>query len=354
MGLSGLKRRTKPNGTALIPEPSKPKFHDIVWEGLIEPIRSPGDPGGLHQSTAPRNYDVDDESALINYDYDEGVARFGFNCDHERADPYESFNRGWPLLALTPKFGYVNSADYCKSGATLRSRTYEPESDGEPDPGICIGRQQVDSSDRLIPSGVVLYKVLTIFPHPRRPLSSLGPAVRRAAGYLHRVHSKEDENFDGSVLHPDLSGFEFYWECRHLLDMILALEREGHTELARDLAATDLAERGRPARLEAARKYTGNLEKFAWASYQLFERPVGPPKSSYDDISAPYIARACSLGSEAWLLCLDDFHLNDKRTYRGKRCSYGCHQCSSRTPQTTQDYESPSQAQPWPPPLPPP
>ena len=38
---------------------------------------------------------------------------------------------------------------------------------------------------------------------------------------------------------------------------------------------------------------------------------------SCDDISAPYIARASDLGSQAWLLCLDDFRLNDKRIYRG-------------------------------------
>ena len=303
-----------PDGPASIPEPSKSKPRDTVWEGLTEPICVPGDPGGLYESTAPRDYDVEDESALINEDYDDGVARFGYKCDYERANPYESFNRGWPLLALAPKFGFVNSsADYCKSGAELRSNR---DFDGEPDPGICIGRQQVDSNDRLVPSGVVLYKVLTVFPHPRRPLSSLGPAVKRASGYLRHIHSKEDEDFDGSVLHPDLSGFKFCWECRHLPDIILALELEGHAELARDLAATDFAERGRPARLEAARKYTGNLEKFAWAFYQLFDRPVGPPKSFYDDISAPYIARASILGSQAWLLCLDDLRLNDVLIYR--------------------------------------
>ena len=60
----------------------------------------------------------------------------------------------------------------------------------------------------------------------------------------------------------------------------------------------------------------GNLEKFTWAFYQLFDRPVGPPKSFYDDISAPYIARASILGSQAWLLCLDDLRLNDAPIYR--------------------------------------
>ena len=71
--------------------------------------------------------------------------------------------------------------------------------------------------------------------------------------------------------------------------MILALELEGHTELARELAATDLAERERPARLKAARKYTENYEKFAWAFFQLFERPNGKfLASSFDDSSAPY------------------------------------------------------------------
>ena len=53
---------------------------------------------------------------IRNPDYDDGVARFGFKCYFEQADPYESFNRGWPLLALTLKFGFVNSTDYCKSG----------------------------------------------------------------------------------------------------------------------------------------------------------------------------------------------------------------------------------------------
>ena len=279
------------------------------------------------------------------------MARFGFKCDNERPDPYESFNRGWPLLALTPKFDYANSpADYCKSGAELRSRKYKPEFDGEPDPGICIGRQQV----MLVPPGLVLYKVLTIFPHPRRPLASLGPAVQRATGYLNRVHSKEDENFDGSLLHSDLAGFEFYWECRHLPDMIPALELGGHTELARDLAATDLAERGRPASLKAARKYTGNMEKCSWASYQLFERLAGPLKSSCDDINAPYIAQASDLGSPPGLLCIDDFRLNDKRIYRGNATATVVTVAAAELPQTNQDYESPSQAQPRPPPLPPP
>ena len=159
---------------------------------------------------------------------------------------------------------------------------------------------------------------MTVFPHPRRPLSSLGPAVKRASGYLSHIHSKEDEDFDGSVLHPDLSGFKFCWECRHLLDMILALELEGHTELARELAATDLAERERPARLKAARKYTGNYEKFAWAFFQLFERPNGKfQASSFDDSSAPYIVRATYLAPCAWVYCHDDIRLNDTRIYAG-------------------------------------
>jgi hypothetical protein len=160
------------------------------------------------------------------------------------------------------------------------------------------------------------------------PLASLGPAVQRATGYLNRVHSKEDENFDGSLLHSDLAGFEFYWECRHLPDMIPALELGGHTELARDLAATDLSERGRPARLKAARKYTGNMEKFTWAFYQLFKRPAGPLKFSCDDISAPYTTRASCDDSGSfymdpspvkYLACLDDLVLNDRLVYKGSR-----------------------------------
>ncbi len=83
------------------------------------------------------------------------------------------------------------------------------------------------------------------------------------------LHSTaEDQDFDGAMVHPSLLGCTFSWVSRYLADMALALELGGHLELARDLAATDRAEKPK-----AARKYSRNLTKFKWASYQLFGHP---------------------------------------------------------------------------------
>ena len=261
--------------------------------------------------------DIDEEPDLI--DREERLAHFGLKCDYERPDPYMYFNRGWPLVALAPNCDPVVkfSADYCKSGAVLVS-TYDPDFDEEePEPGICLDRLQVDSNGKLIPPGVVLYKVLIMFPD--RPNADVKRALKLAAGYpdiIRCLHTAENQDFDGALVHPSLFGCTFFWVSRHLADMIVALELGGHAELARDLAASDLAERERPEKLKVARKYNRNLENFIRASYQLFEHPDGRLKTSCDDFSAPYINRKSYPTRDAWILCRDDIRLNDSRIYR--------------------------------------
>ena len=92
-----------------------------------------------------------------------------------------------------------------------------------------------------------------------------------------------------------------------------ALELEGHTALSLGLAASDLAERERPAKLKAARKYNGNLHKFRWASYQLLGRPDKGSKVSCDDSCSLYTAPPFRFG----YVIRDDFYLNDTQVYGG-------------------------------------
>ena len=315
---------TEPSSPTYISTTIAAKTSDPVWELLVKPI-SESDFNqdcfaDTHHSTLPRNYDetetdVDDPVLSIDNDED-GSAHYSFKCDDERPDPLLSFNRGWPVLALPPRPSPFNSAEYCIYGAECRVRkyAYDPRFEAEPDPGICIDRQQIDINQRLIPSDIVLYKVLTIWPHPRRQLASLRPALKLASGYLNLIRSKEDEDFDGSVLHQQLSGFTFTWETRPIVDIILALELEGHTALSLDLAASDLAERERPVKLKAARKYNGNLRKFSWASYQLLGRPDSGPNVSCDDSCSLYTAPPFCFG----YVIRDDFLLNDSQVYSGE------------------------------------
>ena len=196
--------------------------------------------------------------------------------------------------------------------------TYDPDFDEEePDPGICLGRLEVDSDGKLIPPGVVLYKVLTMWPD--RATVSVKSALMFAAGYpdtIRCLRTAENQDFDGALVHPTLLGCTFSWVCRHLADIILALELEGRTELARDLASIDRVERERPEKLKAAKKFNRNLAKFTWASYQLFEHSDGQSKTSCDDFSAPYIARTSYPIRDDWIHCVDDIRLNDSRVYR--------------------------------------
>ena len=299
----------------------EPRPRNNVWQYLIEPFRYQGESDGpfdTHNNMVPRS-DIDEEPDLIDNDREERFAHFGLKCNYERPDPYMYFNRDWPLVALAPNRDPVVkfSADYCKSGTALVS-TYNPDFDGEePDPGICLDRLQIDSNGKLVPPGLVLYKVLIMFPD--RPTADVKRALKLAAGYpdiIRCLRTAENQDFDGALVHPSLLGCTFFWVSRHLADMILALELGGHLELARDLAVMDLAERERPEKLKVARKYNRNLEKFTRASYQLFGHPDKQFKASCDDFSAPYIKRTSYPTRDAWILCLDDIRLNDSRIYR--------------------------------------
>ena len=81
----------------------------------------------------------------------------------------------------------------------------------------------------------------------------------------------------------------------------------------KNIAASDLAERERPAKLKAARKYNGNLSKFRWASYQLFGRPDKGPMVSCDDSCSLYTAPPFRFD----YVIRDDFLLNDTQVYSG-------------------------------------
>ena len=54
------------------------------------------------------------------------------------------------------------SAEYCikRAECKVRKYAYDPRFEAEPDPGICIDRQQIDINQRLIAPDIVLYKNL--------------------------------------------------------------------------------------------------------------------------------------------------------------------------------------------------
>jgi hypothetical protein len=171
-----------------------------------------------------------------------------------------SFNRNQPSLRLHtgPDDGTWKSADYCEHPSALSviaRDLLDPDSDDNwpydiESPSICICRQQLDSKGRLIPSEVVLYEVLTIICDDS---VDPGPALKLALGCIKLPRFTEDPNFIiyGEQLHPNLTGLEFYYQSRHLNDLIAGLDVGGRPDLARDLTAIDFAEKDRLRILKA-------------------------------------------------------------------------------------------------------
>ncbi len=158
---------------------------------------------------------------------------------------------------------------------------------------------------RLIPPEVVLYEVLTMFCDDS---VDPGPALKLALGCMRRQRFTEDLDkiIDGGQLHPNLTGLEFFFDSRHLNDIIAGLELGDRPDLARDLTAIDLAEMDRPRLLKAAHRHTESLSRFAWASLELFGSPAyGKYLRTRDDTSD-----ICTYSLQT--TCFDDLFLDDR------------------------------------------
>jgi len=87
---------------------------------------------------------------------------------------------------------------------------------------------------------VVLYEVLTTICDDS---IDSGPAPKLALRCIKLPRSTEDPDtiIYGGQLHPYLTGLEFYYQSRHLNDVIAGLGLGDHPDLARDLTAIDFA-----------------------------------------------------------------------------------------------------------------
>jgi hypothetical protein len=128
-----------------------------------------------------------------------------------------------------------------------------------------------------------------------------------------------DKIIDGGQLHPNLTGLEFFFDSRHLNDIIAGLELGDRPDLARDLTAIDLAEKDRPRLLKAAHRHTESLSRFAWASLELFGSPAyGKYLRTRDDTSDIYTYSLQTTCFDDLLLDdrFDDFFLDDRLVYK--------------------------------------
>ena len=129
---------------------------------------------------------------------------------------------------------------------------------------------------------------------------------------------KDDEDFDGSVLQPELTGFSFFWESRPIADKVHGLQHEGHLTLALDLAEADRPEREKPENLKSANTFNWNLKRFQLGPLLSFSTALSGPRRCYSTMIANIITPhpTCAvlhLGHGSSLLTTSSFSLHPRR-----------------------------------------